>query len=102
MCARSRQVAVAAAPGTLPSPPADTLHPSTVCCRQSNLPTNARLAVTKASGQMRVTWTTKDKPPSPTVMWGTSPGKYTGSAQGISWAYTKADMCDAPANSTGW
>ena len=51
---------------------------------------------------MRVTWTTKDKPPSPTVMWGTSPGKYTGSAQGISWAYTKADMCDAPANSTGW
>ena len=73
-----------------------------LACRQSNLPTHARLAVTDTVDEMRVTWTTKDKPPSPTVMWGTSPGKYTGSAQGTSWTYTKADMCGAPANGTGW
>ena len=72
------------------------------CCRQSNLPTHARLAVTDTAGQMRITWTTKDKPPSPTVMWGTSPGKHTGSAPGASWTYTKADMCGAPANGVGW
>lgn len=50
---------------------------------------------------MLVQWQTRDAG-SPMVKYGTSPGMYTLTANGTNTTYTAADLCGAPANSTGF
>lgn len=46
-------------------------------------------------------WVTRDAG-SPAVRWGTRSGAHEWSAAGDSLTYTRADMCGAPANASGW
>ena len=46
-------------------------------------------------------WQTRDAG-KPMVKYGTTPGMYTMTANGTNTTYTAADLCGAPANSTGF
>ena len=49
-----------------------------------------------------VQWVTRDAGAAPTVRWGTSPDVLAAAASGDSLTYSRADMCGAPANASGW
>ncbi|DBB06443.1 TPA: hypothetical protein ACH3X1_012001 [Trebouxia sp. C0004] len=74
-----------------------------------NQPTGVHLALTAATGQMRVQWTTGAASPAPVVQYGTSPGSYTNSTTGVSvhgYARSELNGTIQPnygiANGTGW
>ena len=50
---------------------------------------------------MSIQWSTRDAG-RPEVRWGTEAGHFTASSQGSSVTYTREDLCDAPATTTGW
>lgn len=51
--------------------------------------------------EMSIQWSTRDAG-QPQVRWGTESGHYTASSRGSSVTYTRKDLCDAPATTTGW
>lgn len=66
-----------------------------------NEPTQGHLTLTSGQGEMRVQWVSRDAR-QPAVQWGTAPDALDSSAAGDSLTYTRADMCGAPANASGW
>ena len=51
--------------------------------------------------EMSIQWSTMDAG-QPQVRWGTEAGHYRASSRGSSVTYTREDLCDAPATTTGW
>ena len=49
-----------------------------------------------------MSWTTANQTANPIVQYGTSSGSYTQNVTAVYDNYTRADMCGAIANSTGW
>ena len=53
------------------------------------------------SSEMSIQWSTRDEG-EPQVQWGTRSKSYSASAEASSLTYTRHDLCDAPATTTGW
>ena len=69
---------------------------------RTNQPLQAHLSLTTRPGEVAAQWTTRDEGAAPAVQWGPAPGAYASSAAATSPTYTRADMCGAPANASGW
>ncbi|PSC73699.1 inactive purple acid phosphatase 27 [Micractinium conductrix] len=67
-----------------------------------NLPMQGHLSLMGAPREVMVQWVTRDAGAAPTVRWGTSPDALAAAAHGDSLTYSRADMCGAPANASGW
>lgn len=66
-----------------------------------NQPLRRRIVPTGALGEFKLLWSSATSK-TPTLKWGTSSGVYTHIVAANTTTYTRADMCGAPANTTGW
>jgi hypothetical protein len=67
-----------------------------------NIPLSVHLSPTTTSSAMKAIWSTRDPAGQPTVRWGTAPGRYQHKAAGSITTIKASDLCNSPANSTGF
>lgn len=72
-----------------------------VTFENNNQPLRRRIVPTGAVGEFKLLWSSATST-TPTMKWGTVSGKYTNTIAATTTTYTRADMCGAPANTTGW